>query len=389
MDDATTRRFALTSLMLGNVTTGISVLAPAGMLIELSKGLSVTVYQAGLLITLGAMVLGVGSPLTAWLTSRFERRRLLGVTLGVLTATNLASALAPDYTSLLVIRLVMLAVGVIFTPQAVALVGMMVPPEKRAGGIAYAFLGWSLATAFGLPLVTILASAFGWRAAYGGIAVIAFASTVLLLWRLPSGLRGTPVVFSTWTALLRDPLIATLLVGTMVQIAGQFVIFAYMAPLLVRLAAATPAQIGLVFGLYGLGGFFGNIIATRLVVPWGAYRTSLLSTSCLCLGALIFALGAGAFAVMAAGVAVWGLGFASTNSMQQARLVGAAPAHAGASVSLNTSALYAGQAIGSAIGGALFAREMLGTISYIGAGLIGVGLLTVLMTRRFEGSSAP
>ena len=70
------RRFALTSLMLGNLTTGVSVLAPAGMLIELSNDLGVTVYQAGLLITLGAIVLGVGSPVTAWLTSRFERRRL-------------------------------------------------------------------------------------------------------------------------------------------------------------------------------------------------------------------------------------------------------------------------------------------------------------------------
>ncbi len=62
---------------------------------------------------------------------------------------------------------------------------------------------------------------------------------------------------------------------------------------------------------------------------------------------------------MAAAVAVWGLGFASTNSMQQVRLVAAAPPLASASVSLNTSVLYIGQAIGSAIGGVLYARELL------------------------------
>ena len=45
-----------------------------------------------------------------------------------------------------------------------------------------------------------------------------------------------------------------------------------------------------------------------------------------------------------------GMGFGATNSMQQVRLVGAAPAAASASVSLNTSVLYVGQAIGSAIG---------------------------------------
>ncbi len=62
---------------------------------------------------------------------------------------------------------------------------------------------------------------------------------------------------------------------------------------------------------------------------------------------------------MAVSVAIWGLGFASTNSMQQVRLVGAAPSLASASVSLNTSVLYIGQAVGSAIGGFLFCARTL------------------------------
>src|SRR5678816_3686544 len=95
--------------MLGNVVTGRSVPAPAGMLGDLSSGLDVSIRAAGLLITFGAVVLCVGSPVTAWLTSRIERRTLLTVTLAVLAFTNFASAFAPDYTSLLIIRLVMLA----------------------------------------------------------------------------------------------------------------------------------------------------------------------------------------------------------------------------------------------------------------------------------------
>ena len=64
-------------------------------------------------------------------------------------------------------------------------------------------------------------------------------------------------------------------------------------------------------------------------------------------------------------VAIWGIGFASTNSMQQVRLVAAAPALASASVSLNTSALYIGQAIGSAIGGLLYARDLFYGSGYV------------------------
>src|ERR1700741_5364501 len=101
--------------MVGNIVTGISVFAPAAMLDELSGGLDVGVSTAALLVTFGAVVLCIGSPLTAGLTSRIERRALLTGTLAVMTLTNAASAFAPDFTSLLVIRLIMLAIGALYT----------------------------------------------------------------------------------------------------------------------------------------------------------------------------------------------------------------------------------------------------------------------------------
>ena len=81
-------RLAKLALMFGNFVIGIAILAPAGMLPELSRGLAVTIREAGLLVTFGAVVLCIGSPLTAWLTSRIERRVLLTATLAVLALTE-------------------------------------------------------------------------------------------------------------------------------------------------------------------------------------------------------------------------------------------------------------------------------------------------------------
>jgi MFS transporter, DHA1 family, inner membrane transport protein len=183
--------------MLGNIVTGCSVLAPAGMLSELSADLDVSIRGAGLLITFGAVVLCLGSPLTAWLTSRIERRTLLTATLAVLAFTNVASAFAPDYASLLVIRLVMLSVGALYTPQAAGTAALIVPAEKRGSTIAFIFLGWSLAAAVGLPLIALVANRYGWRTVYGGIGAIGCISFLLLAWRLPGGLIGAPVDLKT------------------------------------------------------------------------------------------------------------------------------------------------------------------------------------------------
>ena len=368
--------------MLGNFVTGTAVLAPAGMLGELSAGLGVTIRDAGLLITFGAIVLCIGSPLTAWLTSRIERRRLLTFALAVIAVANTASAFAPDYAVLLAVRLVMLAVAVLYTPQAAGTVGLIVPPEKRGSAIAYVFLGWSLAAAVGLPLVTFIASRYGWRAAYGGIGAIGCLSVFFLVWHLPKGLSGAAVELKTWTEVGRNRLIVLLLVATTLQISGQFTVFTYMGPLLTRLTDAGPDTVGLVFAIFGAFGFIGNIVASQIVDAWGSYKTSLLSTALLLAGVAMWAFGAGVLLVMAASAAVWGLGFASTNSMQQVRLVGAGPALAGASVSLNTSALYIGQAIGSAVGGMLFARDLLYAMGYIAMVFVALALLVVTLTRR-------
>jgi MFS transporter, DHA1 family, inner membrane transport protein len=367
--------------MLGNIVTGCSVLAPAGMLSELSDSLDVSIRTAGLLITFGAIVLCIGSPVTAWLTSRIERRTLLTSVLAVLAITNIASAFASDYASLLAIRLIMLAIGVIYTPQAVATSALIVPVDKRGSTIAYVFLGWSLAAAAGLPLITFIASRYGWQAAYAGIGTLGVLSCFLLLWCLPGKLVTPPVDLRTWIALGRDRTVLLLLAITVLQMSGQFTVFTFMGPLLKKLTDAGPDRIGLVFALYGVCGFLGIAFATRVVDSWGAYRTSLLFTSLIFIGVAGWALGAGIYPLMAISVAIWGLGFAATNSMQQVRLVAAAPPQASASVSLNTSVLYVGQATGSAVGGFLYAGDHLRTMGFVGATFVALAVALVFVTR--------
>jgi predicted MFS family arabinose efflux permease len=387
-DAHTARRFAPTALMLGNFVTGCSVLAPAGMLVELSTELGVSIPEAGLLITWGAVILCIASPVTAWLTSRMERRTLLVWTLAVFAITSAASALAFSYAMLLVLRLAMLAVGALYTPQAAGTAGLIVPLEKRGSTIAYIFLGWSLAAAVGLPLIALIASRYGFRAVYGSIGVAACIGALLLAWRLPGGLLGVPVDLKTWVAVGRNRMILLLLLITTLQMSGQFVVFTFMGPLVVKLTGAAPDAVGLIFAIYGVCGVIGVAIATRIVDSWGPYKTSVLFTVLMLTGISGWALSAGIYPLMAMSVAIWGLGFASTNSMQQVRLVAAAPPLASVSVSLNTSVLYIGQAAGSAIGGVLYARDLLYACGYVAMGLMVLALITVLYTRRIAVASS-
>ena len=60
-----------------------------------------------------------------------------------------------------------------------------------------------------------------------------------------------------------------------------------------------------------------------------------------------------------ASATLWGLGTFAANSVQQARLAGIAPNLTSASIALNTSAIYFGQAAGAGIGGTLIQAGMM------------------------------
>jgi len=261
-----------------------------------------------------------------------------------------------------------------------------VPADKRARTISFVFLGWSIAAAVGIPMVAAISGRVGFQTAYILLSGVGLLAAALLAWRLPGALRTAPVQLSTWRTLIRDASVLRLLSLTILLTAGQFVVITFFGPLLAKLTHADADTIGLCFAIFGLTGFVGNLLASWLVARWGAYRTSLFATSAMAVGVSGWALGAGSLPMMALSVAIWGLGFASTNSMQQARLVAVAPLFAGAAVALNSTSLYVGQAIGSAVGGFLFERAQLVLMGFASATFI-VFALGVLLTTRPRGDT--
>ncbi len=352
------------------------------MLDDLAAGLAVSIPEAGLLVTAGAVVLCAGSPLMVWWTSRVDRRLLLSGALVAVAIGHFASAIAPGYAALMVVRVVMMAFAALVTPVAASTAALIAPPERRSAAIVFVFLGFSLAMAVGLPLVASLSAQLGWRPTFAIVGTAALLSALFIHRALPAGVRGAPLSLGSWAQLARNRFVLLLLLLSAVQVSGQFVIFTYLGPLMRRLADAGVPAVSVFFSVFGIMGFVGNAIATRLVVTLRPFRTSVLSLLSILLGFALWTFGAGALPVMGTGVALWGLGFAAINSMQQARLAAAVPNLADAAVALNTSAIYVGQAVGSAVGGFLFARDLPNALGYAAIAFALAGLAVLAMTRR-------
>lgn len=381
---------ALWALMSGNFVIGTGVMAVPGTLNDISHSLAVSIPQAGQLITAGALVMGLGAPLLATLVAGWDRRRLLTLALLWYALFLGLCAAAPGYGTLLALRAVAVVAPAVFTPQAAACIGLLVPEARRGQAISFVFLGWSVASVAGMPLSAWIGGMLGWRWAFGLVAVLA-VGVALWVWRaMPAGVRPAALSRRAWADTLGSPPLTLALGVTLLSSFGQFTLFSYFAPYLQQLQGAGPALLSLYFFWFGGFGLIGNLVLTRQVDRLGAPAAVLVTLCLMALGLVLWPLGRAGLIVQALVMVPWGLGCFATNSGQQARLVHLSPALAPASVALNTSAIYAGQGLGAALGGALITQGQLLQLQWYGLGwmllAIGLSLLATRAQKRSVGS---
>jgi DHA1 family inner membrane transport protein len=157
---------ALIALAIAAFAVGVSEFAIMGLLPDVATGVDVSIPTAGNLITGYAIGVIVGAPLMTALSTRWARKVTLLTIIGLLIAGNVASALAPDYTTLMVARLVSGVPQGVFFGVGTVVAADLVPAEKRAKAMSIMFGGFTLANVIGVPLGTLLGQQAGWRVTF-------------------------------------------------------------------------------------------------------------------------------------------------------------------------------------------------------------------------------
>jgi predicted MFS family arabinose efflux permease len=360
-------------LLFGNFVIGTGVMVVPGTLNEISTSLGETVPVTGQLITVAAAVMCLGAPLLASVVAGWDRRRLLATCMVWYAVWLGLCAFMPNFGSLLFVRALAVVAPAIFTPQAASCVGLLVRPEQRGRAITFVFLGWSVASVLGMPLGAWVGGTLGWRSAFGLVALLSVMSAVWIWRSLPNGIRPPALSRAAWGETLRSPALMLSVAVTLLYSSGQFVLFSYFAPYFRTTMQASPLQLSLLLFWFGAFGLLGNIVMSRQIDRIGAPQSVMWGVGCMALSLLLWPLGN--TLVLAALVCVpWALGCFSSNSAQQARLVGIAPGLASGSIALNSSAMYAGQALGAGSGGWLIAQGQMDNLHWFGL----VGMLAAM-----------
>lgn len=380
---------ALGTFAIGTEGFMIAPLLPV-MAAEFGMGLS----AVAMLVVVFTLVLAVSSPIATVLTGQLRRRDTLLLAMALFTAGNLVAAFSPGFWTLMAARVLMAVAAGLYAPNANALAGAIVGAEKHGRALAIVSGGMTLAIALGLPIGAVVGHSFGWRATFLMVAAMGIVAIggILAGVRRDAGAGATVAGLGERLAIIRQAAVLRLLAVTLFWSVGAYTAYPFIAPYLDAVLGFGAVGIGATVSLWGVFAAIGVITGGTLNDRFGSDRVALFSL--LLLGASFFLLaGAAALPPNAAllpalvAIVVWGFSVWSFFPAQMARLIAAGTsAQASVALALNTSTMYLGFSLGSAMGAGVVGS---GTVWGIGA-IAGLSeLIAVALDRRATRPARP
>lgn len=371
---------ALLALALSAFAIGTTEFVIMGLLPQVAASLSVSLPDAGRLISGYAIGVAVGAPIMAILTARLPRKTCLAMLMVIFIIGNALCAWSYDYGLLMLARVVTaLSHGAFFGIGAVVAAGL-VPPQRRASAVALMFTGLTLANVLGVPIGTWLGQMYGWRATFWGVSLLGIVGFVALVASLPPQRDAAPANLARELAALRNGRLLLSLLMTVCFAAAMFTLFSYIAPLLLQVTGVSDRGVSWTLFLIGGGLTLGNLIGGRLA-DWRLSFSLTLSFALIAVFSLMFYWTSRALLPAEITLFFWALATFSIVPALQINVVTHGEDAPNLVSTLNISAFNIGNALGAWAGGEVIASGMgLASVPLAAAAMALCGLLVCLLT---------
>ncbi|MGO1073108.1 MFS transporter [Lysobacter sp. CA199] len=377
---------ALYALTVGAFGIGTTEFVIMGLLLQVAADLQVGLAAAGLLISGYALGVFVGAPVLTIATGRMPRKAVLVALMVIFTLGNIVCAIAPNYTVLMIARVITsLAHGTFFGVGAVVATGL-VPADKKASAISIMFTGLTVATLLGVPAGAWLGLQYGWRSTFWAVSIIGLIATVVIATLVPKDKsKPEPVALRREIKAVVHPQVLLGLLMTVLGFAGVFTVYTFIQPILTSISGFSAAAVSPILLVFGGGMILGNLIGGRLADK--RLAPALIGT----LIALAIVLGVMTFALhhQLAAIAFVGLlgvaAFATVPPLQLWVLQKTDPAGQNLASSLNIGAFNLGNALGAWLGGAVIEHGPgLGAVTWVAALVTLSGLVLAVLAAKLD-----
>lgn len=251
-------------LAIGGLGIGTTEFTVMGLLPDVARSLQISIPEAGHLISAYALGVVIGAPILIGYSVKFPPKKVLMALMMIFTLFNALSAVAPDYTTMLIIRFLSGLPHGAFFGVGTVVATRMAGKGKEAFYISLMFTGLTIANLAMVPLVTYIGHTFHWRWYFVIVAVIGLLALLFLKLWLPVLETNQDTHFMEELKFLKRKQAWLVLMITAIGFGGLFTWFSYITPLMTVISGIKESQMAYVMILAGGGMVVGNLVGGYL-----------------------------------------------------------------------------------------------------------------------------
>ena len=355
------------------------------LLPDIARTFGVSDHAVGLIPTLTQVGYGAGMLLVVPLGDSHERRRLVLILTGAVTAALLVAAAAP---SLPVLALASAAIGVstgvpqILVPYAATLAA----PEERGRAVGIVTSGLLFGVLLSRTLSGVVGEALGWRAMYLFAAGLMVMLGIALRLELPVSAPAAPMRYRTLLRSLRElvreepelrlhSVLGALTFGALTAFWATLALFLRDLP-----AHYGPSTAGL-YGLVGVAGALAAPLVGRAADARSDRRINSVAIASMLVAFVELAIAGGHLLGIAVGVVLLDFGAQANHISNQTRIFALREEARSRLNTVYMVAYFAGGAVGAYSGTLAYAAWGWPGVCGVGVGFCAAGLAVVLRSR--------
>lgn len=357
-----------------------------GIIPQVSEAFSVSVPDAGLLVSGFALIVAIAGPTMPLLFARINRKTVMLLSLGVFSVCNIVATYAPNFELLLAARVIPAAFHPLYVSVAMSVAAQVgSTPAERTKSSSRVFAGVSAGMVIGPPLASFLASTITLQAAlafFAVVMIVVFVATIFLVPSLPVEHR---LSYGGQLAILKKPLVWASLLSTVFINGGMFGFYSFMSDFFGQVTGMSMVMISAILLVYGVMNIVGNVISGYALGRAEGRTLVAMPCSLLVLYVALLVFGVQDVATVVI-VTILGVVAGVANNANQYMVSRAAPEAPDFANGLFLTAANLGTTAGTALCGGFITAvgtqvSVLGAVIFVAAGIVFV-LWRVLCARR-------
>lgn len=349
------QRRALWALSLAYFIQATGALSVAGSLTAISHEWGLSDGQSARLLAIFGLTFAISAPLAQVFLGHVMRKYQVLAGMLVFGLGAFIFAIAPDYTTLVISRVVMGLGASLIGPVLVALGAELVTQHERGSAIATILLGVSMASMIGIPLAAWIANGWGARALFALVALVSVLTALAVWFSVPNIVKGVDIRLRQVGQVLMDgKSLAAFLVVFFIT-SGVYDMYAFISPMIRDRWQGDTASVSVALTVIGVAGILGNLFVGRAARRYSAERLLVTGITMLVLDMLLLMILPGKLALLYLLLVLWAFSTDLLWPTQQRRIVEIASASTrGISLALTSAFMFCGIGFGSAVASWLY-----------------------------------